>query len=329
MILLRRSTRKDLEAYIAFSEEASMGITTLPQNPMILEQRLKEAEKGFKTGVFLFSLEWNDQVIGSSGITAHRGVSFPLHAYQIRKTKLKNKELNIDRQIDILHFHTIKTYPTELGSLFLRESFRGRGLGSLLSYGRLLFIAEFRSHFAPVVMTELRGISDNDGHCPFWEAVGYHFYHADFRQADYLRIAHPKSVDELFPHLPIYCDLLPQEAQKSIGKTHPQTEPARKLLEKQGFINSNVVDLFDAGPHLYAPTHKIEAVRNCRIAKVHEIKEKIDSPMEPILIANRQEDFRATSAPILGRGNKMTISEEVAHLLHLNVGDEIRYTQTT
>src|SRR3990167_7537708 len=103
MILLRRSTLKDLEAYIAFSAEAGIGITSLPQNPTLLEQRLKEAEQGFKTGSFLFSLQWNHQVIGISGITAHRGTHFPLHTYQIRQMTLKSSQLLIDRQIDILH----------------------------------------------------------------------------------------------------------------------------------------------------------------------------------------------------------------------------------
>jgi arginine N-succinyltransferase len=32
----------------------------------------------------------------------------------------------------------------------------------------------------------MRGISDEQGHSPFWESLGRHFFKMEFSQADYL-----------------------------------------------------------------------------------------------------------------------------------------------
>lgn len=301
-----------------------MGITTLPQDPKLLEQRLKASENGFKTGLFLFTLEVDGKPIGCSGITAKRGKLFPMHTYQIREASFKSKELKIEREMEFLHFHTVTTYPTELGSLFLEPDYRAHGYGSLLSYARFLFIAAFCSHFAPLVVAELRGVSSDDGRCPFWECVGAHFFQMDFDKADYLRIAFPKCVEEIFPKIPLCIKLLTLEAQKVIGVPHPKTVPAMELLKKQGFIQSNIVDLFDAGPHFYAATHKIAAIRESQKGKIHEIVDKLDHE-ELHLITNTSKDFRATRDALLAHGKKITLAKDVAELLQLKKGDEIRF----
>jgi len=324
MIVLRCSTPQDLDDYVRFAKAASVGITTLPNNPEALEQRLKESEHGFKTGIFLFSLEKDGKLIGSSGITARQGKRYPLFIYQIRPERIRSKLLSIERSIDVLHFHKIKNYPTEVGSLFLDEEHRKQGLGALLSLSRFLFIATFRSHFASLVMSELRGVSFEDGVCPFWEAIGSHFFGIDFKKADHLRMTKPRCIEHLFPTIPIYRDLLPYMAQKVIGKPHDKTLPAAKLLESQGFEKTNMVDLFDAGPHYYAPTHKIKAINEARRAKITEIKPYIEGDAKRV-IANRNETFRATLGNLVHTDKHAILSQEVADALQLNVGDEVTF----
>lgn len=322
MIVLRNSTLSDLDAYIGFSKQASLGITSLPENPQLLEQRLKDSENGFKTGVFLFSLEKDGKVIGSSGIIARQGKRYPLFTYQIRPEKVRSKLLSIDRSIDVLHFHKVKDYPTEIGSLFLEDEYRKHGFGPLLSFSRFLFISTFRSHFASIVMAELRGVSFEDGMCPFWEAIGSHFFGIDFKRADYLRMSKPRCIEHLFPTIPIYRDLLPYTAQKVIGQPHKKTTPAAKLLEKQGFEKTNMVDLFDAGPHYYAPTHKILALKNARHAKVDQITPSVEAE-KSTLVANRQQQFRATEGRVVENNKRVCIPKEMAELLQVKVGDEV------
>ncbi len=320
-MLLRKSRLSDLEALIAFAEEASLGITSLPQNPELLEARLKAAENSAESGVYLFSLESDNQVVGVSGIVAHESL---FHAYQLQQERLKSKSLKMDRKIDLLNFSTIKSQPTEIGSLFLRRDYRGKDLGYLLSFSRFLFMATFPEKFGPITMAALRGVSDDDANCPFWEAIGRHFFDVDFRQADYLRSAHPKIILELFPRHPIYPMLLPKAAQDVIGMVHSNTRPARKLLEQQGFEFSGYIDLFDGGPHMYAPTHEILAVQKCQTAIVKAIEKTIETP-KTVLISNQQDDFRATFASLLGTDHSVSLSEETADLLNVSTGDKIRY----
>lgn len=40
------------------------------------------------------------------------------------------------------------------------------------------------------------------------------------------------------------------EARDVIGQVHPQTAPARAVLEKEGFRYRNYIDIFDGGPTL-------------------------------------------------------------------------------
>lgn len=47
------------------------------------------------------------------------------------------------------------------------------------------------------------------------------------------------------PKHPLYVDFLAEDAQKVIGEVHPQTAPARKLLEAEGLRYQGYVDIFD------------------------------------------------------------------------------------
>lgn len=63
------------------------------------------------------------------------------------------------------------------------------------------------------------------------------------------------------PKLPIYINLLSDEAQAVIGKVHENTKPALRLLQKEGFICRDYVDIFDAGPTVECDLNNIDTVR--------------------------------------------------------------------
>ncbi|MGD4318384.1 arginine N-succinyltransferase, partial [Xanthomonas citri pv. citri] len=133
--------------------------------------------------------------------------------------------------------------------------------GKLLSKIRFLFIAAFSQYFEEKLIAEMRGYSDENGRSPFWDAVGSHFFDIDFAEADYLTgIGKKAFIAELMPRFPIYVDLLTAEAQAVIGKTHPKTLPASKVLESEGLKYQNYVDIFDAGPTLEAEICNLRAV---------------------------------------------------------------------
>jgi arginine N-succinyltransferase len=94
------------------------------------------------------------------------------------------------------------------------------------------------------------------------------------------------------------------------------------LLKKQGFKISHYVDLFDAGPHMYAPTEKIHAVESSHEAIVQTL-EPVEGPVA--ILSNTRLDFRATLAPIKIEDNHATLPPETAEVLKIVPGDVIRY----
>ncbi|MDG4870301.1 arginine N-succinyltransferase, partial [Guyparkeria sp. 1SP6A2] len=75
----------------------------------------------------------------------------------------------------------------------------------------------------------------------------------EFSQADHLTgIGQKAFIAELMPKHPLYVDFLSEPAQQVIAKVHPNTEPARKILEDEGMRYEGYIDIFDAGPTLEA-----------------------------------------------------------------------------
>ncbi len=63
------------------------------------------------------------------------------------------------------------------------------------------------------------------------------------------------------PKHPIDTHFLSQEAQDVIGQVHPQTAPARAVLEKEGFRYRNYIDIFDGGPTLECDIDRAPSVK--------------------------------------------------------------------
>jgi arginine N-succinyltransferase len=327
--LIRPATAQDLPYLIQCAKDSGCGITSLPNNPSILEKKLDNSIRSFHERIqspshetYLFCLEYEGKVVGISGIVSRIGVDDPFFAYHIIQEPLRSSTLNIDRSTALLHFTRARKKPTEIGMLFLEPPFRKKGWGKLLSFSRFLFIAQFRMRFAPVIIAELRGMNEK-GYSPFWEAVGRPFFQLDLPQADMLRTDNPAALEEIFPKHPIYIDLLPSDAQQVIGETHPETKPAQKILFEQGFTTSHYVDLFDAGPHLFAHRDEIDVIRRSQLATVQITRSLQNAPLK--LASNTNLNFRATLAPLLIGNNTALLTQETAALLHLTEGDLLCY----
>lgn len=328
VLVLRPISRQDLPSLIAFSKSAGFGITSLPQNVHILEKKLERSLHSFQSEkrehkTFLFCLELDRKVIGISGIVSRIATDEPFFALHHLLEPLHSKTLKIEKEISVLHFIRARKKPTEIGTLFLLKEFRHSHFGKLLSLSRFLFIAAFRDFFANTVIAELRGINV-EGVSPFWDAVGSHFFNITFPEADLLRAEHPECIEELFPKHPLYSFLLPKEAQEVLGKPHPETLPAQHFLEKQGFRLSHYLDIFDAGPHVFAPTDEIDAVRSSRLGVVKELKETSEGSQIAI-VSNERMGFRACQAHIVVEEGAVILDREALQALEVDIGDAIRY----
>jgi arginine N-succinyltransferase len=233
--------------------------------------------------------------------------------------------LNVRKTIRTLHLIEQHDGPCEVGSLFLSPQYRGGGNGRLLSLARFLFMADHLEYFDPVVISELRGVCDEAGRSPFWDAVGHHFFNIDYPSADYLSMVDKKFIADLMPRHPIYTPLLPFSAQAVIGKVQPETEPALAMLRDEGFELNDVVDIFDAGPVVKCELKQIRAIRESRTALVEQIafnSEKAHgTAVGQRIITNTHQDFRACFGTIT---NGM-LDPTVAAALNVSVGDTIRF----
>jgi arginine N-succinyltransferase len=330
-MIVRPVRNTDLPALFQLARSTGAGLTTLPANEERLAHRVGWAEKTFRGEVaradadYLFVLENDDgEVVGISAIAGAVGLREPWYNYRVGLTVSASRELNIHRQIPTLFLANDMTGNSELCSLFLRGDQRSGLNGRLLSKARFLFIAEFRELFGDKVIAEMRGMSDEQGRSPFWECLGRHFFKMEFSQADYLTgVGNKAFIAELMPKFPLYTCFLSEDARNTIGRVHPDTEPALTMLKAEGFSYQGYVDIFDAGPAIEAQTAKIRAVHDSQVLVLAVGTPGDDAPQ--FLIHNRKrEACRITTAPARLAAGTLVVDAPTAKRLRLSAGDQVR-----
>jgi arginine N-succinyltransferase len=335
MLVIRPVRHDDIDQLLALAGLSTFGLTTLPKNRKLLEQRVHDSLRGFEKvegeqprgESYLFVMEDSDtgKVIGTSGIVSKVGGFLPFYAYSIETTVHESKMLNIRKEIPTLHLVMEHNGPCEIGSLFMHPDYRRGGSGRTISLARFLFVAEYPDFFDPEVIAEMRGVVDEQGRSAFWDALGKHFFDLEYPKSDYLSVVNKEFIGDLMPRHSIYIPLLPKEAQEVVGKVHKNTEPAVKILESEGFCFHNMVDIFDAGPIMSCPRDEIRTARESIKAPVAQItNEPIDSPR--YVISNARREFRACQCSLaFDRDGGVILTLPVAEALNANVGDNVRY----
>jgi arginine N-succinyltransferase len=333
MVVIRPVTIEDLDQLVELAAQAGHGLTSLPKDRQFLQQRIIDSRRGFEKmdeaprgESYLFVMEdlKTGKIVGTSGIVSKVGGFDPFYAYRIETKVHQSETLKVRKEIQVLHLVADHNGPCEIGTLFLAEPYRRDGNGRLLSLCRFVFMAEHPQHFDPVVIAEMRGVLDEQGQSPFWDAIGRHFFQVEYPTADYLSLVNKRVIADLMPTHPIYIPLLPPEAQAVIGKVHPHTQPARHILECEGFRFSGMVDIFEAGPVITCPRDEI---RSCRDSKRAAIADISDEPMqgEPYLIGTTARDFRACRSMIrLEDQGGVVLPSAAALALRVRVGEQVR-----
>jgi len=333
-LVLRSAQDSDLKSIHSLAQESGFGLTSLPKDRTLLAERLEQATASWHhirhtpgNEYYLFVLEdtATRQLVGTSAVEASTGVASPFYSYKLSKRIKSTRTLSTKNQDELLNLVNDHQGHSELCTLYLNPTYRREKLGAFLSRGRFLFMAQYPERFASTVIAEMRGITNAEGHSPFWDAIGYHFFNLSFVEADHLTLSTDKQfIADCMPEYPIYVRLLSLEAQAAIAQPHPSTLPAMHLLLDEGFHYNRYVDIFDAGPLLEAPFECIRTLKQSQTYTLNITKKKCTGPR--LLLSNTSLSFRAT----LGQANldhaqkTCHLNEETAHLLNLEDGELVR-----
>ncbi|HBV40715.1 MAG TPA: arginine N-succinyltransferase [Erwinia sp.] len=333
MMVIRPVEHDDLAQLMTLAGKTGGGLTSLPADSATLSARIEralqtwrgqlpQAEQGY---VFVLEELETRRVIGICAIEVAVGMQDPWYNFRVGTQVHASRELNVYKVLPTLSLSNDHTGSSELCTLFLDPDYRSGKNGYLLSKSRFLFMAAFRHRFMKKVVAEMRGVSDEKGHSPFWESVGSRFFSMSFTTADYLSGTGKKTfIAELMPKHPLYIDYLSAEAQATIGQTHPQTAPARAVLEAEGFRYQNYVDIFDGGPTLECEIDRVRAIRKSRQVRA-AIGQPADERLPLCLVGNeRYEDFRAMLINADPHADTVALTSEQAAVLRCGQGDSLR-----
>jgi arginine N-succinyltransferase len=332
---IRPAHGEDFPAIYEMAKLTGGGFTNLPPDRATLVAKLDRSERSFERkedeqagDMYMFVLEdpKTKLIRGTCQIFGQVGVVQPFYSYHLSTLTQTSAELGKTFRNQRLSLTTDLEGSSEVGGLFLHPSARAGGLGSLLARSRYLFMKTHRGRFGDRTLAELRGVMDEAGNAPFWDALAGKFFGMSFPEADEFNAVHgTKFIADLMPRSPIYVALLSEEARNAIGQPHPSGRAALRMLEEEGFRYDRYVDIFDGGPTVTAPTDSIRTVREAVIETVSEIGEGGRTRM--LLSAGRLKKFRAAFASVKRVPKKgLCIDSEAAGLLGVKVGDQVLAT---
>ncbi len=331
MLVVRPAGPDDYDALAELAVLSGRGFTSLPEDEPTLRDRLAVSGHSFSGAIApleaWYTLMIEDsatgRVEGVAGVKAAVGLKRPFFSFRV--VTLTQFSSAIRTRFDHTALVLVNECSgwSEVGSLFLRPERRSGGAGRLLAQSRYMLMAAEPQHFSEHVLAELRGWFDADGTCPFWETVGCKFFRLPFDQADMASASTDgQFILDLAPRHPIYVELLPEAARTSVGRVHREGEPARVMLEREGFRYASLVDIFDAGPSVSARRDDIATVRSSQRRRAR-IVDRVDGP--PLLISRDAiEGFRATRTPATLTAEDAEVGREAAEVLHVSDGDLIR-----
>jgi arginine N-succinyltransferase len=332
---IRAAGAADLPALLELAQLTGGGFTNLPADAPALAERLALSDASYARDIaapedelYILLLE---QVgtgrIGGCGMVFSRiGARWPFYSYKIGVLSQTSKALGRTFTLPFLNLVTDHDGASEVGGLFLHPDLRTGGLGRLLARSRYLFVAQHRARFGDRMLAELRGVLDDDGNSPFWDALGAKFFGMTCPEADHFNGIHGSQfIADLMPKHPIYCALLPDAARAVIGQPHAKGRAALAMLEAEGFHYDNYVDIFDGGPTVTARTDQLRTVRDSRAATVARLCDSGTGFARSLVATGRLADFRAWIGHVGAESEGCALPAAEAAVMGVKLGDEVRH----
>jgi len=323
--LFRPIVSADAAELLNLVRQSSGGLSSLQPRLAFLQDYIETSEKSFSDKMPLE--EPHKYLIGLFDLRAGRLIGCAAVKTQIGKdSPFINFDIMGDGPDQCLQASSRFTGATEVGSLFLHPDYRADGLGRYLAKVRYLLMASEPWRFGDSVIAELRGICGAQG-SPLYDHLFEYKLEKSFLEADaeyYDR--NPDALGDIVPIGPVETCDMPLDVKASLGQPHPSGLGAMRLLQREGFIFSGTIDLFDAGPIMSAHRDTIRTIMHAKTAMISASPSGAQGA--PTLIASgKVEGFRAVLTPASISENGVLVLPEALHNLGAEMGGEVRYWQ--
>ncbi|HIL21524.1 MAG TPA: arginine N-succinyltransferase [Candidatus Thioglobus sp.] len=334
MQIVRPIQTQDLDKLFELASKTGGGMTSMPVDCELLEKRINTSVKscsgnlnGDSSKTFFMVLEdvESGDLVGTTAIYTNIGREHPFYSYKVMRVTQRCPELDKTKETRLLTLTNDYTGTTEIGSLFLLPEYRFGGNGSLLSRSRYMVMHNHPDRFDEKIIAEMRGYRDENDRSPVWDHLGVHFFGMAFDEADVMSsgIGDNSFIGDLMPKYPIYVDLLHPEAREAIGKLFEATAPALRMLEKEGFHYNDYVDMFDGGPTVEAYRENIATIKNTKSLTISAFQDLPETKNKMLVSTTSLIDFKACLSDVLIKGDSVVISESLAQILGVNIGDQL------
>ncbi len=328
---VRPARNEDFPAVYEMAKLTGGGFTNLPPDKAALVDKLIRSEHAFaedreepSDDMFMFVLENVDtgEIRGTCQVFSQVGIQQPFYSYKITTLTQTSRALDRTFRAEMLTLCTDFERCSEVGGLFLHPGARAGGLGMLLARSRYMFIRLHRKRFAGRVLAELRGVIDETGASPFWDAVAGRFFGMSFREADEFNATHgTQFIADLMPKTPIYTALIGDGARAVMGVPHPSGRAALRMLESEGFTFDGYVDIFDGGPTVSAATDQIRTVQRARQEVLGAISDE-EGGQTMLLATGRLNRFTACYGKVrTSPEGLVSLDAASAGMLGIDIGD--------
>ena len=316
MFVIRPAILDDLPTLLKLAK--MVHFINLPADKDLLAAKVGRSRRSFAGDVddirhreFMFALEDRDsgEIIGTCSILGC--VSWEGHPHIYLKTgrrEFYSEDLGGGQVHTTLEIGTDTSGPSEVGGLILAPGFRGHPerLGSLLSLIRFHFIGLNRELFAERILAEMMGPLTPDSGTLLWEYLGRRFINLSYKEADLFSSRSKEFLLSLWPKGEMFVSLLPPEARALIGRVGDETEPAKRMLEQQGFKYHGHVDPFDGGPYLDAKVADIPLVKSTESMRIAESR-AVEGAKEAFVSHKGRGGFRATRSVYEFDGERLVL----------------------
>ena len=191
---------------------------------------------------------------------------------------------------------------TEVGSLFLHPGHRASGAGRFLARARYLLMSTRPDVFYKPVVAQLRGVCDQAGNSPFYDAIWSERLGASYGRTDILLARYGAGyLLDGYEGLDVSVNALSEAARQTIGQPHETAAGALRLLYQEGFRSSRMVDLSDGGPIVLADPDQLTSAKSAMPVELLPTEKPL-TVHNGMLVSPVFSDFRAAIAPMIPLG---------------------------